>query len=210
MDESVQSIVMWIGFGYLLGSFPTGYVLVRLLLGEDIRGYGSGNTGATNVSRVLGKRWGFITAVCDISKGGVAVLLAMLAGAGSPLLLSLTGSAAVIGHDFPLWLGGRGGKGVATTFGVLACYDFFNPLPVLVGGVIWFLVREVSGYASLSSIVALLSASLAIPFAMESGYYFVSAMLLLALSVWRHRENITRLVSGTESRVQPFLARRRR
>ena len=104
-------------------------------MGKDIREFGSGNIGATNVGRVLGKKWAVVTAVVDILKGGLAVLLAMSLGVKSPFLLATVGFAGVIGHDYPLWLGFKGGKGVATTFGVFGCYDFFNPLPAILGGV---------------------------------------------------------------------------
>ena len=196
--------IFWIVFGYVAGSCPTGYVLVRALLGEDIRRYGSGNIGATNVSRVLGKKWGVFTAAFDMMKGGLAVLVATAFGVESPAVLSLIGGAAVVGHDYPVWLGFGGGKGVATTFGVFGCYDFFNPIPALVGGAAWFLVREKTRYVSLASIVGLSASALAMPIFMTGRSYYLSAILLTLLATWRHRENIKRLISGTESRVEPI------
>lgn len=199
------SALLWVAFGYLLGSCPTGYLLVKALTGEDIRRFGSGNIGATNVSRVLGKKWAIFTAVFDILKGGIAVLFAILCGVSSPSLLSAIGFAAVIGHDYPVWLKFDGGKGVATTYGVFACYDFFNPLPVIFGGLVWFAVREKTRYVSLASIVGLASSALFILFFMSDRAYFVSGTLLVLIAAWKHRQNIERLIHGTESKVNPIL-----
>ena len=194
--------LFWIAVGYLMGSCPTGYLLVKSLTGKDIREFGSGNIGATNVGRVLGKKWAVVTAVVDMLKGGLAVLLAMLLGVKSPFLLATVGFAGVIGHDYPLWLGFKGGKEVATTFGVFDCYDFFNPLPAILGGVSWFLIREISGYVSPASMLGLLLAVLLMPlFAMPTPYFYFG-ILLVALTVYRHKENIKRLLGGTENRVQ--------
>ena len=197
--SSFFGLLAGVVFGYLVGSCPTGYLLVKWAKGQDIRDYGSGNIGATNVSRVLGKKWAVFTAVFDMLKGGVAVLIVMLLGATEPWILALTGLASVIGHDYPLWLGFRGGKGVATTFGVFACYDFFNPLPALIGGVVWYAVKEKWGYVSLGSMIGLAVAVLSMPvFHMDRAYYICGIAAVL-LTVWRHRENISRLIAGTEN-----------
>lgn len=203
--EIFFSAIFWVVFGYIAGACPTGYVLVRALLGEDIRRFGSGNIGATNVSRVLGKKWAVFTAVFDMLKGGLAVLVAMAFGMRSPTILSLIGCAAVIGHDYPIWLGWSGGKGVATTFGVFGCYDFFNPLPALIGGGVWFLVREKTRFVSLASILGLSASALVMPIFMTGRSYSFSAILLSLLAIWRHRENVKRLIAGTESKVEPIL-----
>jgi glycerol-3-phosphate acyltransferase PlsY len=198
------SVLAWLLAGYLMGSCPTGFILVKLMIGEDIRNFGSGNIGATNVGRVLGKRWAVLTAVVDMLKGGAAVLLAILAGQSSPVLLSMIGIAGVLGHDFPVWLNFKGGKGVATTFGVFAFYGFFNPLPVIIGGIAWVLIRESTRVVSLASMVSLLSAALLMPlFKMDRAYY-LSGLFLVALTVWRHRDNIKRIISGTENKVNRF------
>ncbi|MDR1516046.1 MAG: glycerol-3-phosphate 1-O-acyltransferase PlsY [Synergistaceae bacterium] len=198
------SALAWILFGYAMGSCPTGFILVRLMTGDDIRNFGSGNIGATNVGRLLGKRWAVLTAVIDMLKGGAAVLLAMLAGQNSPVTLSIIGAAGVLGHDYPVWLNFKGGKGVATTFGVFAFYDFFNPLPVIIGGLVWVFIRETTRLVSLASMVSLLTAALLMPaFKMDRAYY-ISGLLLVALTVWRHRENIKRIISGTENKVNRF------
>ncbi|MDR3320852.1 MAG: glycerol-3-phosphate 1-O-acyltransferase PlsY [Synergistaceae bacterium] len=196
--------VWWIFFGYLLGSCPTGFLVVKLVRGEDIRKFGSGNIGATNVARVMGKEWAVTTAVIDMLKGGAAIIVAMLCGVSSNSMLALIGIAGVLGHDYPVWIGFNGGKGVATTFGVFACYGFFNPLPAVIGGLVWLSAREATRMVSLSSMVALLSSALLMPlFEMNRVYYF-SALLLAGLTIWRHRENIKRIIAGTESRVNRF------
>ncbi|MDR3332956.1 MAG: glycerol-3-phosphate 1-O-acyltransferase PlsY [Synergistaceae bacterium] len=176
-------------------------------MGEDIRKFGSGNIGATNVSRVLGRKWAVLTAVCDMFKGGFAVLVAMAFGVRSPVVLSLIGISGVLGHDFPLWLGFHGGKGVSTSFGVFGCFDFFNPMPAILGGVVWFVVREATLYSSLASMTALVVSSLLMPLFMMDRAYYVSGLLLSALSIWQHRENIMRLISGTENKLKPLLNR---
>lgn len=197
----LSSVIFWMIFGYLLGSCPTGYVLVRYMLGEDIRNFGSGNIGATNVARVLGKKWAIATAVSDMLKGGIAILVAILVGVESPFTLALIGFMSVIGHDYPVWIGFKGGKGVATTFGVFAFYGFFNPLPALIGGLIWFAVRELWGYVSLGSMVSLGAAALLMPICGFDRSYYFFAVLLTLLTIWRHRENIKRLLAGSENRV---------
>ena len=204
-DVTLLSVIFSALFGYLMGSCPSGYLLVKYMRGEDIRKLGSGNIGATNVARVLGKKWAVLVAAADMFKGGIAVLVAMLFGVESPILLSVVGFAGVVGHDYPVWIGFKGGKGVATTFGVLSCYDFFNPIPAIIGGFVWLLVREVSGYVSLASMIAVgVSVSL-IPILMMNKSYYISGIFLLLLTVWRHRDNIKRLIAGDENRVSQLL-----
>lgn len=192
---------LWIAVGYLLGSCPAGYLLVKVLTGNDIRTLGSCNIGATNVGRVLGKKWAIVTAIFDMSKGGIAVLLALFFGVDSPTVLAMTGGAAVIGHNYPVWLRFKGGKGVATTFGVLACFDFFNPWPAMLGGIVWYVIMRGSRYVSVASMLSLFCAALLMPLFSMPRPYYVTAGLLALLCVWRHRANIRRLLSGTESKV---------
>jgi glycerol-3-phosphate acyltransferase PlsY len=203
-ETSVLTAAWWIFFGYILGSCPTGYVVVKAIRGKDIRNFGSGNIGATNVGRFLGKKWAVITALIDMLKGGAAVLTAMWSGVSSPSVLALVGTAGVIGHDYPVWLAFKGGKGVATTYGVFAFYDFFNPLPVVIGGVIWLLIRETTRIVSLASMVSLAVAALLMPVFEMNRAYYLSGLLLVLLTVWRHRENIKRIIYGTENKVARF------
>lgn len=193
---------IWLPLGYLVGSIPTGYWLVRLLRGVDIRTLGSGNIGATNVGRVLGRGWAVVVAFFDMAKGGIFVFLEWSLGIRDPWLLSLTGAAAVVGHDFPLWLSFKGGKGVATTFGVLFFFDFFNPWPALLSGGLWYGVMRFSGYVSLASLISLGAAPFFFLFFRAPTPYVATSAGLWLLTLWKHRANISRLLEGTENRVR--------
>lgn len=202
--DMIASKICWLIFGYLLGSCPTGFILVKMLTGEDIRQLGSGNIGATNVGRVLGRGWAIFTALFDMLKGGIAIVIAIIAGVDSPTVLALIGAMAVVGHNYPLWLKFKGGKGVATTFGVFAFYSFFDPLPALIGGAVWLIIREMTLCVSASSMTALAVSALTMPLFMFERPYYVTAIALAILSAWRHRENIKRLLAGTENKVIPI------
>lgn len=188
-------------FGYLAGSCPTGYLAVKYARGADIRSYGSGNTGATNVGRLMGKKWAVAVAVFDMLKGGLAVLAASRF-TSSPSLLALTGVCAVLGHNYPVWLGFKGGKGVATTFGVIAFFDFFTPWPALLGGLVWYAVMRFTKYVSVASLAGLFAAALLTFLWGMPKPYAAAALFLACLSSWRHRANIARLMDGTESKVK--------
>ena len=200
----IVSFLPWIIMGYLLGSCPTGFILVKAARGVDVRSLGSGNIGATNVSRVMGKRWAVFTAIVDMFKGGAAILITMSFGHSEPLLLSLVGLAGVIGHNYPVWIGFRGGKGVATSFGVIAFFNFWNPIPAILGGVIWFAVREVSRMVSLASMTALGASAFFMLFFAFPEAYTICGICLCIFSMWRHRDNIKRIIEGNESKVKPF------
>ena len=192
--------LIWLILGYLAGSCPTGYLVVRALKGVDIRHYGSGNIGATNAGRLLGRNWGIAIALFDMLKGGLVVWLASCF-TPSDTVLALTGTAAVLGHNYPVWLHYRGGKGVATTFGVFAFFDFFNPWSALLGGAVWFCMLKYAKYVSISSMIGLFAATFAMPrFGMPRPYY-IAALFLTCLSVWRHRSNIERILEGSEVKV---------
>lgn len=195
------SFILWALFGYLCGSCPTGFLTAKIVKNTDIRTFGSGNIGATNVGRLLGKKWAVFVAVFDMLKGGIAVVLASFF-TNDPLLLAVIGTCAVLGHNFPVWLGFKGGKGVATTFGVLGFYNFFNPIPAIAGGVVWYLVMKKTKYVSVASMTGLYFSAAVMYFTGFPVVYSVSALILATLSVWRHRENISRLKNGTESKVK--------
>lgn len=193
---------LWMLFGYLFGSFPTGYLLVRLFTGEDIRRHGSGNTGATNVARVLGRGWAIFTAIFDISKGWIAMCIASaIIGDASDVTIASVGAAAVLGHDFPVWLGFKGGKGVATTYGAIA---YLGICPAVIGMGVWCLVRELTGYVSVSSIVGIASSAAALYLGGHPSSSWAAALFLLLLTTARHKENIKRLIAGTENKVERY------
>ena len=204
--------------GYLLGSIPAGYLAGRWLAGLDIRQQGSGSTGATNVLRVLGRGPALVVFVVDVLKGTAAVLLAraLLAPLGVPLGSSGTASwvtdswvvgaglAALAGHIWPVWLGWRGGKAVATALGMLLGLAW--PVGLACFG-IFLTVLSISRIVSLSSVLA----AVALPLLMLGWFrseamglrwpYLALALLTSALVIWRHRSNLARLLAGTEPRL---------
>ncbi len=192
---------LWLVIGYTFGSLPTGYAVVRLKTGKDIRALGSGNTGATNVGRVLGKGWAVFVTVVDMLKGGAAVMLCRALGGGDPALAAAA-LGAVLGHNFPVWLGFHGGKGVATTFGTLFFVQmWYSCAAVLLAGILWFLTMKATRYVSLASLVALTAIAGWFWFFGLHGAFVGLALFLALLSFWRHRGNVDRLVHGTENKV---------
>jgi len=199
---------------YLIGSVPTSVWVSRFFFDIDIRDYGSGNPGATNTYRVLGSRWGTFVMVMDVLKGVIAVKLALLlpeyAEGGLPLQNFQTGLglAAVLGHIFPIWADFRGGKGVATLFGLVLGISPWTALSC-VG--IFILVLYLTRFVSLSSILA----SIAFPvfilviFNVENPIYRVFAIAVALLVLLTHQKNIGRLLRGNESKV-PILKNRDR
>lgn len=183
---------------YLIGCFSSAYFLGKISQNIDIRNYGSGNAGATNALRVLGKKIGILTFLLDILKGVIAVLIGRYISGFNGSLLA--GIFVVLGHDFPIFLGFKGGKGVATSFGVLLLLNWKVALVCLVvaSSIIIF-----TKYVSLGSIVA----SICTPFAMVltlkpvNKYLYITSWILAALSVYRHKTNIVRLYRGEENKL---------
>ena len=191
---------------YLLGSIPTGWLLMRIFRKQDIRSVGSGNIGATNVMRTAGKGLGALTFVLDVIKGASAVYLGGLFGvmlvptATLHSMQALAALCAVLGHVFPVWLGFHGGKGVATGFGV---FLVATPLAALGAIALFALILLVTRYVSLASIFGSLSFPILAWFLMsDHSAFFVSAQIaVVLLIVVKHHANVNRLVSGTESRI---------
>ena len=192
---------------YLIGSFPSGY-FVGKSQGIDIRQHGSGNIGATNVLRVMGKKWGYLVFFCDALKGFIAVKigvwLASNTGAEATLAAVVAGICCIIGHNYTVWLRFKGGKGIATSIGVLLA---IVPIAiVLIVLVVWLAVFFVWKYVSLASICAALSLPVAVlalfPYVAHGNHWVlvVFSLIVAALAVWRHRPNIDRLLQGTENR----------
>jgi acyl phosphate:glycerol-3-phosphate acyltransferase len=191
---------------YLLGSIPWGYVFARSK-GIDIRQQGSGNIGAANVLRVMGKKWGYLVFLCDFLKGFLSVKLGSLIAAyflaDVALANVIAATACVLGHDYPVWLGFKGGKGIATLAG--AVLSLFSPLVFVSFGVVWIAAFLIGRYTSLASI----SAAVALPIAVSLIDAATARPLLVgfsvfmgALAIWRHRGNIVRLLNGTENRFR--------
>jgi acyl phosphate:glycerol-3-phosphate acyltransferase len=186
--------VLALVFGYLLGSIPFGLLLTRAVGGPDIRAIGSGNIGATNVLRTGRKGLAAVTLLCDALKGTVAVLMAAHFGPGAALIAGL---GAFLGHLFPVWLRFKGGKGVATYIGVLL--GLYWPA-ALAFCAIWLVVAAVFRFSSLAALIASAMTPLAL---WLFGLPTVAAVFtLLTLLLWiKHRENIARLLSGTEGKI---------
>ncbi|WP_444685610.1 glycerol-3-phosphate 1-O-acyltransferase PlsY [Alkalicoccus luteus] len=187
---------------YLIGAVSFSYLMGQLLKKLDIRDHGSGNAGATNTLRVLGIGPAIAVLLLDTAKGIAAVWLGFSWSGGDPLFAAMAGTAAVIGHNWPVYFGFRGGKGVATTIGVMAVLVFW---PALIAGTAAIISIAVTRYVSLGSLLfmfgtTLLTAALLPVFDYPPVYlYFLAG--LTALSIWRHRTNIKRLKDGTESRL---------
>ena len=197
-----------LAIGYVVGSIPFGYLIVRLTSGGDIRQSGSGGTGATNVSRRAGKLAGILTLVLDALKGAFAVLLARVmlgnADVNAKWWIAAAAIAAIAGHIFPVWLKFRGGKGVATGAGVVF---MLAPFALLCAGVVFVAVVLITRYVSLGS----LAAAVLIPFflwlqkfliqpAADIRAPLVAAVAGALLIIYAHRANIGRIISGTESK----------
>lgn len=182
---------------YLLGSIPFGYLLVKVFRGEDVRKTGSGNIGATNVSRTS-PGLGAATLALDALKGFAAVALARRLHPGDVQFMAAAALFAIAGHMFPLWLGWRGGKGVATALGAFLC---MAPKPVLLMIAVFVVVVAVFRYISLGSMIAALCFPILV---MVIEHYSGTPVLLIAtacaLIILRHHENIRRLMQGNESK----------
>ncbi len=183
--------------GYLIGSLPTGLLIIRALRGIDIRTVGSGNIGATNVYRVAGLPTAVLVLVIDALKGTAPVLLARAAGQ-PPWVAVLAGVAAVVGHNWSLFMHLGGGKGIATSFGVLFA---LSPPAAGVAIVVWLAVVAVTRYASLASVLGIASVPLVMWWRREPPEYLVFGVVALVFAVYRHRGNIARLRAGTELRI---------
>jgi glycerol-3-phosphate acyltransferase PlsY len=195
---------------YLLGSIPAGYLAGRIA-GIDIRHAGSGNIGATNATRVLGKRYGYPVFVVDFLKGLMAVSISILIEkrvqpvlVPTELLGIVAAISCVIGHSFPVWLSFKGGKGVATSMGALFG---LVPFVALIGVAVWVITFEITRYVSVASMTAALAVPVSIliliPLKQTGGavlLYF--SICLAALVIFRHRSNLSRLVRGTEPRFK--------
>jgi len=183
--------------GYLAGSIPFAVIVSRLMALPDPRTYGSGNIGATNVLRSGNRIAALLTLVGDAAKGWAAVLVARHLGA-SDAMIAVVGFAAFIGHVFPVWLGFRGGKGVATAAGVLIAFDWRLGCAVIVA---WLTIAVVSRYSSLAALVAALFAPSAAWYLWGGGPVFYAVAAMSVILIARHRANIVKLARGEESRI---------
>ncbi len=207
MDE-----ILLIILAYLIGSIPTALLVSKHFFNIDIRDYGSGNSGATNTFRVLGKKWGSIVMVVDILKGVVATSLFLLVSHYSTNELHRTnfmiglGLAAVLGHVFPIWANFKGGKGVATLFGMALA---IQPIVALLCILVFLLVLFLTRFVSLSSVLAGVAFMVFILFIYnaQEPLYRGFAIIVALMVILTHQKNISRILNGTESKV-PILKHR--
>ena len=207
-DQLMNELLLII-LAYLIGSIPTSLIVSRSQFNIDIRDYGSGNAGATNTFRVLGSRWGTFVMIMDMLKGLIAVKLALLLPYYIENEFERTnfqiglGLAAVLGHIFPIWAEFRGGKGVATLFGLIIAISPWTALSCI--GV-FLLVLYLTRFVSLSSILASLAfpVFILIVFNVDNIAYRIFAIAVALLVIMTHQKNIGRLLSGSESKVPIF------
>lgn len=185
---------------YLIGSIPFGYLIVRMSGAGDVRETGSGGTGATNVSRRSGKAAGILTLILDAAKGAIAVVIAVWLS--DEWVVAAAAIAVIAGHIFPLWLGFRGGKGVATAVGV---FLVLAPFALLCAGIVFVTVVGLTRYVSLASLCAAASIpvfiwlqKLVIQPRAEINAPLTAALVVALLVIFAHRGNIARLINGTE------------
>lgn len=186
---------------YLLGSIPFGYLLVKKKLNKDIRHFGSGNIGATNVKRVAGKKLSSTTAICDMLKALIPVILTDLLikqnilFTNRSLTLSLVALAAILGHNYTIFLRFKGGKGVATS---AAAFMYIVPIPFMITAFVFFGLKLFTKVVSIRSLIAGITLFLSTLFLRYDNYLVISTFLTCTLLFWRHRSNINRIFKGEE------------
>lgn len=182
---------------YLLGSVSFSIVIARLVKGIDIREHGSGNAGATNTIRVLGKGPGLLCFVLDFAKGIVAVLIGRWLGQDD-WTSAICGLAAIMGHNWPIYFNFKGGKGIATTIGAICALAF---VPALVAGVVTIIVIAITRYVSLGSLIFAALTPVLIAIFYYSTPVLTVSLILCVFAFWRHRSNIVKLLQGTENKL---------
>lgn len=202
MISAIVQTLLTVVIAYVIGSIPTGYLIVKHFKGEDIRKIGSGSTGATNVKRVMGKKWFFITLFLDMFKGMLPVLLAAYfttAFDNLGLLPVLAAVAVLLGHSKSIFLGFTGGKSVASGVGTILA---LNWIAALVFGLVWVVITKASKYVSLGSIIAIWSTPITMFLTNSPIAYVVYAVVGAVYITYLHRENVQRLISGNENKTE--------
>ena len=183
---------------YLLGSMPFGYIVGKLFKKVDIRELGSGNIGATNVFRILGPSLASLVLIGDIGKGILSIYLVQYLNIDNLLIITIAGLAVICGHDWSLFLGFKGGKGIATTFGVVFA---LNPTISILALIIWGVVLVTTRYVSLSSIFAVISIFIFTILFRQPYEYIIFSAIILVLGIFNHKDNIKKLRSGNERKI---------
>ncbi|MDP2944886.1 MAG: glycerol-3-phosphate 1-O-acyltransferase PlsY [Atribacterota bacterium] len=183
---------------YLLGSIPFGYIVGKLFKKVDIREFGSGNIGAANALRILGPLLASFVVIGDIGKGIFSIYLVQYFKIDNLLILTIAGLAVICGHDWSLFLGFKGGKGIATTFGVVFA---LNPTISILALIIWGVVVITTRYVSLSSIFAVISIFIFTILFKQPYEYIIFSAIIMILGIFKHKENIERLKSKKERKI---------
>ena len=192
---------------YLLGSISFSVIISKKMAGFDVREKGSGNAGTTNMLRTVGKKGAAITLICDILKGVVAILIAiliekMVEGSNGALLVQVAGVAVILGHTFPIFFKFKGGKGVATSLGVLIMSNWQIGLICLVFALILIALTQMVSVGSIAAAILYPVLTLFIPQNyIVPGNYLIYSIILAVLIVFNHRENVKRLLNGTENKI---------
>lgn len=200
--EKVFELAVVFVTAYLIGSIPTGYIIVKTFTGQDIRTIGSGSTGATNVKRVMGKKWFFITLLLDAFKGALPVVLAKLFATtftGIGLLPVVAAVAVILGHSKSIFLKFTGGKSVASGVGTILALNWQVGLMI---ALIWSIITYASKYVSLGSIIALAISPFLMWWCKAPAAYIAYCSLGAVYIIWLHRSNIKRLIKGEENKVR--------
>lgn len=202
MISIIIQIFAVIGISYVIGSIPTGYLIVKHFKGDDIRRTGSGSTGATNVKRVMGKKWFFITLFLDMLKGMIPVLLIInytdkFSEFG--LFPVLSSVSVLLGHSKSIFLGFTGGKSVASGFGTILA---LNWKAGVVFGLVWIVITKATKFVSLSSIIAIWTTPVIMFITDSPVAYFIYSILGAFYITYLHRENIQRLINGAENKTE--------
>lgn len=190
--------ILVIVVSYLLGSVSFSVLLAKLLKGIDIRQYGSGNAGATNTLRVLGKGPAIIVLLLDVLKGIAAVWLGAWIGGWGTWIPAACGIAAIVGHNWPVYFRFRGGKGIATTIGVMATLCFW---PALIAGVIAIASIVITRYVSLGSLIFVVLTPIIYLFSGFTVPVLVTSIIIAVFAFWRHRSNIVKILEGRENKI---------
>ncbi|MCQ2789014.1 MAG: glycerol-3-phosphate 1-O-acyltransferase PlsY [bacterium] len=197
-----MELVLFVILAYLIGSIPTGYIVVKVFKGEDIRKIGSGSTGATNVKRVMGKKWFFIVLLLDAFKGALPVVLAKVFATtfiSSGLIPVLCAVAVILGHSKSIYLKFTGGKSVASGVGTILALNWVVGLMI---AAIWATITYISKYVSLGSIIALGVSPFLMYFMHQPSAYIAYCLVGACYIIYLHRENIVRLKNGVENKVR--------
>lgn len=202
MIKAVLELIIAFSGAYVIGSIPTGYIIVKMFTGQDIRKSGSGSTGATNVKRVMGKKWFFIVMFLDAFKGALPVILAKIFATTflhSGLIPVICAVAAILGHSKSIFLKFTGGKSVASGVGTIIALNWQVGLVI---ALVWSTVTYFSKYVSIGSIIALAVSPILMYLFHEPIAYILYCTLGAIYITYLHRENILRLINGTENKVR--------